>query len=110
MLEKVTPLLGSRVEAFLEVADDKSHTSAFVRKLDQLHLGTINPITVEIGENHMCLVVYVLPKGTYSLDHVKSPGMVVYPLQSHVLRSLGQKERPQDKCFTVSRAPEHVTH
>lgn len=104
----VVPFLGRDVAANLgsdamRIGDDKSHPSAFVRNLDEVNLGRINPIAFEVTPDEICLVVYSVPLRPASASDLESPTIRVFRLQHFVTSRLGEKDGKEQADSRVGR-------
>lgn len=94
------------VDYNLEVADDKMSSHRFVQKLNEFDLSKINPMLLEVGESHVCLIIHNYSKKTTSNQEIQKPGVMVFPIQSWFHRQLGQPEVVNQKpCATRRRSP-----
>lgn len=96
----------SRVIFNLEVNDDKLSRHRFVQKLTEFDLSKINPVLLEIGQDHICLIIHNFSNRTTSNLEILRPGVMVFPIQSHFQKVSGRKITPNESpCVSQRRAP-----
>ncbi len=90
----------------LQVNDDKLSRYSFVRQLNEFDLSKINPFLIEVGQDHICLIIHNYRNSTVSNLEIRQPGVMVFPIQSHFHKVAGRKPvRNGSKCLTQRREP-----
>lgn len=90
----------------LEVNDDKLSKHRFVQKLNEFDLSKINPILLEVGQDHICLIIHNYSRRTTSNLEIQKPGVMVFPVQSHFQKVSGRTITPNaSPCVTQRQDP-----
>ncbi len=116
--EQIGPLLSDSAQAkFLEdrntglqVGDDKSHPTEFVRNIPERNLGRINPIAFEVARDQICLVTYSVPDRATRYAQMNSPFLRVFELGEHVMTTLGEESADGELKERFSKPQDGTCH